>query len=144
MQIQATHGLTPAEGWPEFPEAFTYSEPLIAKNHELVPWYAYLFVLKEGDIIVGSGGYKGAPDGGMVEIGYEVAPGMRGQGIAREAAQGMIDNAFASPDVTMVDAHTLPEENPSVSVLKRMGMQFQGTVDDPDEGPVWHWRIART
>ena len=55
----------------------------------------------------------------------------------------MIDHAFTDPAVTMVDAHTLAENNPSVSVLKRLGMEFTGQVDDPDDGPIWHWRLTR-
>ncbi|MDQ3783354.1 MAG: GNAT family N-acetyltransferase [Actinomycetota bacterium] len=51
------------------------------------------FLLKDHFSLVGSGGYKGGPRGGIVEVGYEIAPGHQNQGFATEASRGMIDYA---------------------------------------------------
>jgi [ribosomal protein S5]-alanine N-acetyltransferase len=38
-------------------------------------------------------------------------------------------------------AHTLPERNPSTSVVRSVGMRFVDEVQDPDDGPVWRWEL---
>jgi hypothetical protein len=43
-----------------------------------------------------------------------------------------------------VIAHTLPQENPSTRILRRLGFEHVGEAVDPDEGPVWLWRLGRT
>ena len=79
----------------------------------------------------------------MVEIGYEVAESYQNQGLATEMAQALIDHAFQDERVQVVQAHTLAEENASVKVLRRCGMQFMETGFDPDEGEVWRWEVRR-
>jgi [ribosomal protein S5]-alanine N-acetyltransferase len=107
-------------------------------------WWTYLITHRADRALIGLGGYKGEADSaGMVEIGYSIAPGYRRRGLATEAARGMIDRAFSHPHVTSVDAHTLPEENPSTRVLRKVGMKHMGTVHDPDDGEIWHWRLMR-
>jgi RimJ/RimL family protein N-acetyltransferase len=102
------------------------------------------FIIHEADnTLIGLGGFKGAPSGGQVEIGYEIAPGYRRQGLATEAAQGMVDHALSNPEVDHVLAHTLPQESPSTMILRRLGLQFIQALDDPDDGPIWRWRLDR-
>ena len=79
----------------------------------------------------------------MVEIGYAIVPAYGRKGLATEAAQGLIDNAFAHAHVKRVDAHTLAEPNVSTKVLEKVGMKFMGTVDNPDRGEVWRWSLHR-
>jgi hypothetical protein len=43
-----------------------------------------------------------------------------------------------------VIAHTLTHDNPSTSVLKRLGFGFVGEVPDGETGRVWQWRRAAT
>jgi [ribosomal protein S5]-alanine N-acetyltransferase len=134
----------PAE-WPQFPEAMEYACQLLKAYPALnEAWWCYLFVEPDDRVLVGSGGFKGAPDcTGMVEIGYEIAAGYRNRGYATAAARAMLDFAFSNPQVAMVDAHTLPEPNPSSRVLEKARMRRLGTVYDPADGVVWHWRISR-
>lgn len=40
-----------------------------------------------------------------------------------------------------MDAYTLAETNASTGVLTELGFQRIGEDVDPDEGPVWHWRL---
>ena len=56
-------------------------------------------------------------------------------------ARVLITTALSSPLVRRVIAHTLPEDNPSTSVLRSVGMGFVGEVHDPDDGPVWRWQF---
>ena len=61
-----------------------------------------------------------------------------------EAARGMIAYAFSHPHVTRIDAHTLPERNPSTAVLEKVGMKLAGPAIDPDEGEVWRWSLSQS
>ena len=125
-------------------EAMPPSYQYLKSNPSALGWWTYLFVHTEDRALIGLGGYRGVPDSnGMVEIGYSIAPGYRGRGLASEAAAGMIDYAFSHTHVMRVDAHTLPEANPSTRVLQKVGMKYVGTDCDPDDGEVWHWRLER-
>jgi len=125
-------------------DIFRYTHSVLVDDSSEGPWWLYLFIYRAENALVGVGGYKGKPDSaGMVEIGYEIYPGYRGQGLATETAQGLIDRAFEHPDVLIVQAHTLAEMNASVRVLEKCGMRFNDAFDDPNEGPVWQWKVVR-
>lgn len=107
-------------------------------------WGMHLFVHVEDGVVIGPGGFKGeADESGAVEIGYAVATAYRGIGLATEAAQGLVDHAFARAHIKRVDAHTLAERNASVRVLEKVGMSFAGTTHDSDVGEVWRWSLHR-
>ena len=131
---------------PEFGmEPYHYSYGKIENNPDEIPWGLYLFVHEADRALAGMGGYKGPPDeAGMVEIGYQIYGPYRNQGLATEAAASLIGRAFDQPDVRIVQAHTLAEENASVRVLKKCGMVFTGAFDDPDDGPIWQWQLPRS
>ncbi len=132
-----------ADGWLQFPEALD----TIWADYEKSPgprrWGTLLFLLSAPRRLVGWGGYKGEPKGRIVEFGYAIAPGERGKGYATAAARAMIDRAFASPEVSAVTAHTLAEENASTSVLRKLGFKKITEFLDPEDGPVWGWRLER-
>ena len=107
-------------------------------------WGTYLFLLRDRSWLVGSGGYKGEPVDGVVEVGYEIAPQFQNQGLATEATRAMIAHAFSHGDVKWVQAHTLGVPNASTKVLENVGMVFVEALDDPDEGVIWKWRIDRS
>jgi RimJ/RimL family protein N-acetyltransferase len=89
--------------------------------------------------LVGWGGFKGPPSDGVVELGYEIAPGFRERGLATAAVGQMVAEAFAAPEVQSVIAHTLPEPGPSTRVLEKSGFDRDG------EGPesTWRYRLER-
>ena len=127
-----------------FPEMLAFSIKALKERRVARKWWTHLFILEEPRIVVGIGGYKGNPNrGGVVEIGYSVAPSYEGRGLATEAAQILIERAFASDRVRVVRAHTLPSENASTSILKKVGMTQTETVQDGEDGPVWRWEKRR-
>jgi len=140
-------GVTLAEDWLGFPAAREAMRPCyehLKSNPSVLGWWTYLFVHKADRALVGLGGFKGGPDAeGAVEIGYALAPAYRGAGLATEAARGMIEYAFSHAEVGRVLAHTLPEKNDSTRVLERVGLRFVETVQDPEDGEVWRWRVGR-
>jgi len=115
----------------------------VSTEHD--PWRHGFCVVQVGaGSVIGTAGFKGPPDPtGRVEIAYGIAPGFQGQGYATEAAAALVAFAFERPEVKLVCAHTLPEANASTRVLTRCGFHHVGTVDDPDDGPVWRWERGR-
>ena len=47
------------------------------------------------------------------------------------------------PTVT-VAAQTLPEENASTAVLRKLRFRLVGSVEHPEDGLVWEWQLSDT
>jgi RimJ/RimL family protein N-acetyltransferase len=77
----------------------------------------------------------------MVEIAYGIAPRYQGRGYATEAARAIVGYAVASGRVRTIQAHTLPEHNPSTRVLQKCGFTLKGQIIHPEDGPVWSWEL---
>ena len=108
------------------------------------PWQSYLAIESQENQLVGGCGFKGNPnEAGEVEIGYGTVPGLEGRGYATRMAEVLVKIAFRSCSVRRVIAHTLPESNASIRVLRKIGMQQVAEVMDPDDGKVWRWEITR-
>lgn len=130
--------------WTEFGEpAFRWTYDRLNAGTGKKEWLAYLPILKSENMLVGTCGYKGNPQNGMIEIGYEVAQAYRGKGLATEIAAALIQHAMRSDEVDLVQAHTLAYENESGTVLKKCGMQKIEEIDDPDDGRIWRWEIRK-
>jgi len=142
--LAAHLGAPVATRWIEYPEALPYWLHHLRDRPELRPWALYGYFDRSTGELIGGGGFKGSPSAdGMVEIGYGLAPSHRGRGLATEAALELVRFAFTQPDVRAVVAHTLPADNESTRVLRRAGFSWAADVVDPDDGPVWQWRITR-
>ncbi len=121
--------------WP--PEILADALPLFLEWIEAAPdragwyvWYAIMRTPREAldmladnadDILMASGGFKGPPEDGTVEIGYSVLPRFQGQGYATEMVRALIDWAFAQPGVQRIVAETTEENTASVRMLHRLG-----------------------
>ncbi len=118
---------------------------MVANAKESVAWIHGFAVhdRSTGDR-VGSGGFKGPPSDGEVEIAYGIEEPFRGRGYATTVATALTNYAFGQTDaVTKVIAHTLPENNASTRVLTKCGFTNVGEVTDPDDGLVWRWESER-
>lgn len=104
------------------------------------PWTGYLGV--DGGGPVGVCGFKGPPADGRVEIAYGTTPGHEGKGVATALARELVKIARTTDERLNVFAQTLPEENASTSILKKLGFKMIGTVDHPDDGLVWEWELS--
>lgn len=137
-------GYAIAENWYHFPDAFVWMRNYLEQHPEEMVWWNYLILLQKPRVLVGSCGYKGKPSqAGELEIGYEIADGYVNQGYATEAAKALVDNAFSLPEVKLVSAHTLARENPSCSVLRKLGFSKIVELFDPEEGAIWRWERRR-
>jgi ribosomal-protein-alanine N-acetyltransferase len=129
-------------GYLSFDGVLEHSLEAITTGGVPAEWYTHLFFAPGArGALLGIGGFKGPPDGGAVEIGYEIAPGRRGAGRASAAARALISIA-RDAGCTLVVARTLAEESPSTSVLTRLGFERTATVVDPEEGAVWRWELT--
>ena len=148
-RLEQILGAAVFDDWFNFPgvagiEAIRFSYEYLKANPDAHGWWTYLFIHLKDNALVGLGGYKGkADESGVVETGYAVIPAYRGQGLATEAAEGLIDHAFSDAHVRRVEAHTLAEHNASTRVLEKVGMRNVGTAHDPDAGEVWHWSLSK-
>lgn len=136
-------GVRIAENWLAFPEAMRFGHEYLQQQPQIFGWWMYFFVHKTENCLIGNGGFKGLPNDGTVEIGYAVAPNFQNQGLAAEAARGLIDFAFADRRVSAVEAHTLAERNASTRVLEKLGMRKIAEKHDEEDGDIWQWRIER-
>lgn len=142
-RLSALLGATIADGWLDFPDALDAMCAEYEKSTGPRQWGTLFFLLNAPRRLVGWGGYKGEPSEGVVEFGYAIAPGERRKGYATAAAQAMIDRAFAAPEVLAVMAHTLAAENASTAILRKLGFAKVDELIDPEDGPVWSWRLKK-
>jgi ribosomal-protein-alanine N-acetyltransferase len=133
------HDVVP--GWASFTEALPRSRDALVGHPDGDAWGTRLFVSGDPPELVGWGGFKGPPNDGVVELGYEIAEARRGRGLATAAANAMVAEAFADDRVTTVIAHTLAERNASSRVLEKAGLTFDGEASEDGE---LVWRYART
>jgi RimJ/RimL family protein N-acetyltransferase len=137
--------VTVPDNWTEFGvSALKYSLDRLTESEEERNWWTYFPIHKQDNKLIGSGGYKGSPTNeGTVELGYEIAPGYRNQGLATEMTKGLIENAFRDKRVKSIIAHTLGNENPSTKVLQKCGFEKVAEMMDPEDGPIWKWELKR-
>ena len=133
------------ENWTEFGVgAFQYVLDKLSEDIEDNNWWTYFPIHKNDNKIIGSGGYKGKPtQDGTVELGYEIAPKYRNQGLATEMTKGFIENALKDNRVKSVIAYTLAQENPSTKVLLKCGFEMVQEINDLEEGLIWKWKLKR-
>lgn len=136
-------GLSVEDGLDVFPGTIAHSLAGLENEGGELQWHShlYLFVDLDRRRVVGLGGYKGPPRGGMVEIGYAVAPAARGRGVATAAVRQLLGRARQQGSILCI-AHTLAEHNASTAVLERCGFSLVGEAIDPEDGPVWRWELA--
>ena len=94
-------------------------------------WGMHWIVLRVPRTLVGVVGYKGGPKDAAVEVGYGVVPEFQRRGIASEATQALVQQAFTVAGVERVIAETLPGLTPSIGVLDKCGFRFIGDGSEP-------------
>jgi len=104
------------------------------------PWIGYLAF--EDDTCVGACGFKSPPQENRVEIAYFTFPEHESRGVATQMASELIRLAREKVPAVTVAAQTLPEENASTSVLKKLRFRLAGTLEHPEDGQVWEWQLS--
>jgi RimJ/RimL family protein N-acetyltransferase len=132
------------DDFPVFPEGIAWWRQRLRSESVDPGWTIWFAIRVEDGLVIGDGGFKGAPDGdGVVETGYALVEQARGQGYGSEFVRALIGWAFAHPEVTAVTAETLPDNVASIGLLRSLGMEPTGSYEDANEGTVLRWRLDR-
>ena len=90
-------------------------------------WFTFAAELKETGEMIGHVALSvKADDHRQAEIGFTFARGQQGRGLAREAAEGVLDYAFGVLGLHRVVAVTDCENGRSAALLGRLGMRREG------------------
>lgn len=90
-------------------------------------WFTFAAELKETGEMIGHVALSvKRDDPRQAEIGFTFARGQQGKGLAREAAEGVLDYAFGVLGLHRVVAVTDCENVRSVALLERLGMRREG------------------
>jgi [ribosomal protein S5]-alanine N-acetyltransferase len=89
----------------------------------------YLAAIRESDSIIGFArlGLDGVQ---AAKLGYAIAADFWGQGYASEAARLAIDFGFRDLQLHRISAAIGPDNAPSISVVRRLGMVYEGRIRD--------------
>ena len=137
--VSQRFGIWVETDWQGFPEVVPFL--VKATSSGATPEWGPHLVFAEDGALVGNAGWKGPPVEGVVELGYAVAPARQGRGIGTAVVRELVARARTA-GVREVVAHTLAEVSPSTSVLARCGFTKVEELVDPEDGPVWSWKIC--
>ena len=75
---------------------------------------------------IGDCGLQLLEEGPEVELGYHMAPAMRGRGLTTEAARACLDAGLGRLGLERIVAVAWPENTASIRVMQKAGMTFVG------------------
>ena len=131
--------------WPHVMESvLRYRIPIAQAQPESLPLLLRAMVLRaDPEVVVGRLGFHGPADNdGMLEIGYEVFPGYRRQGYAREAVVAMFRWAQHDPGVRRFRASVSPQNLPSRNLVTALGFIQVGSQWDEEDGEELVYELA--
>jgi RimJ/RimL family protein N-acetyltransferase len=130
---RAAHCTVPANWPPEHHDQDVIDWVLRALEHIApeAPWRFYYIQLREPATLIGTCGFKQAPDAsGCVEVGYSVLAQFQGRGIASEAVKALMRVAFEAGAAEFA-AETFPSLPASLRVMEKCGMSKIGAGAEP-------------
>jgi len=102
------------------------------------PWTS-LWLIVESDLVVGMLGFKGEPLANQLEVGYGIAPSVRGRGVTTQALAQLLD--LIKHRGLKVRAETAVWNIPSQSVLRHLHFKEVGRRNDPGDGDLIVWEL---
>ena len=86
---------------------------------------------KTDDAVIGSCGYvHWNHEARRAEIGYDLHPDEQGRGLMQEALTAMLAFGFGRMALNRVEALVVPENEPSLRLLRRLGFLEEGLLRD--------------
>ena len=133
---EALGAMVPPSWPPEFLDepALQFTLDRLTRHPAEAGWWMYFVLRREHGApraLIGSGGYKGPPADGTVEVGYGIVSEQRRRGYATELTRGLLSRAFVLPGVRRAIAETLPELVGSIGVLQKCGFRLLGAGSEP-------------
>lgn len=137
-QAQALIGFSLPASFPEEHdlEFLRFRRAQLESTPEWAPWLARAVVRRDDNLLVGTITFHGPPGinglraQGAVEVGYTIRAESRNRGYATEAAQAMMRWASEHHNVTQFVSSTTPDNEPSLRVIRKLGFEPTGIVDD--------------
>jgi ribosomal-protein-alanine N-acetyltransferase len=117
----------------------------LAADESWQPWLMRALVRRSDGRMVGHAGFHGPPGmahltelaPGGVEVGYTVLQEFRGQGVATEIVDGLMDWAYREHGVPRVVASIAPDNAASLRVVAKLGFHRIGEWQDETDGLEW-------
>lgn len=114
----------------------------LGADPDYLPWSLRVMALKPSLRFAGHFNFHTKPNAdylkelapGAVEMGYYVLPEFRRQGLAEEAALGMMDWAARSHGVGRFVVSISPDNAPSVAMARKLGFARIGSHIDEEDG----------
>jgi [ribosomal protein S5]-alanine N-acetyltransferase len=114
----------------------------VSDDPHYLPWSLRAIALKPGLRFVGHFNFHSKPNAdylkdvapGAVELGYFVLPEFRRQGLAEEAALGMMDWASRAHGIRRFVISISPANAPSVAMARKLGFARIGSHIDDEDG----------
>lgn len=109
------------------------------------PWLARMMALRQpGRPMIGHIGFHGKPDArGVAEIGYTVFEPHRRRGYALEAVLALFDWARREHGITRFRASVSPQNQPSLNLVRKLGMDQVGSQWDEEDGLELVFEVSR-
>ena len=89
-------------------------------------WFQFAIESKETGALLGDCALRVEEDGRQAEVGFTLAREHQGRGYASEAVSRLLDYAFGDLGLHRVFAITDQENEPSFTLLERLGMRREG------------------
>jgi RimJ/RimL family protein N-acetyltransferase len=89
-------------------------------------WLQFAIELKKTGALIGDCALKAEEDGRQAEVGFTLSREHQGKGYAAEAVSRLLDYAFGDLGLHRVVAITDQENEPSFTLLERLGMRREG------------------
>jgi RimJ/RimL family protein N-acetyltransferase len=108
----------------------------IVAHHAQHGWGYWALEVRQGGELIGLCGLMHVPFEAFftpaVEISWRLSAKWQGQGLAKEAAQTVLNWAFESLKLDRVVAFTVTGNAPSWGLMERLGMRKIGEFDNPE------------
>ena len=114
-------------------DAETYIKEKYLPSYKLNGYGAYIVVLKETGIAVGSCGLYKRENLEHPDIGFAFLTEYLGKGYGFEASQGVMEHAREKLGINTFLGITLPTNIPSIKLLQKLGLKKQGPFFFNDE-----------
>ena len=104
---------------------------IILSKYKSGEYNDWAIVLKNSNKMIGTCGFTRIDEENkVVEIGYVLNPDFWGKGYATEAVKTILDFAFNELNVNRIEARFIFGNDASLSVMKKVGMTFEGYQRD--------------
>jgi RimJ/RimL family protein N-acetyltransferase len=120
----------PCDHWPPqlWKDAVDEFRVRTDRHPDIVGWLSWYWVLTNNSkkVLIGCGGFTGAPFNGEVMIGYSVLGPFQSKGYGTEAVRALVNWAFAHLSIHRITAETFPDNRASIRLLEKCGFEYGG------------------